>query len=166
MLPDREDIGGVARTKAQVAWNVVIVMSGCVQASVYILLSQHVVPCCIQGSVSNSVFQTCLDCGYLCAYTHQSPSCKHVWMVIPCLSTIINHTFGLWFPVCAHTSESSPVSKLASVNSPLFRTCFVYGCLRQSTATGSARWFPYPTNTWEPPLLTWVVLVSAGTNDL
>ena len=28
---------------------------------------------------------------------------------------------------------------------------------RRSTATGSARWFPYPTNTWEPPLLTWVV---------
>ena len=28
---------------------------------------------------------------------------------------------------------------------------------RRSTATGSARWFPYPTITWEPPLLTWVV---------
>ena len=29
------------------------------------------------------------------------------------------------------------------------------------TATGSARWFLFPTITWEPPLLTWVVLVSA-----
>ena len=28
---------------------------------------------------------------------------------------------------------------------------------RRSTATGSARWFPYPTIIWEPPLLTWVV---------
>ena len=28
---------------------------------------------------------------------------------------------------------------------------------RRSTASGSARWFLYPTNTWEPLLLTWVV---------
>ena len=28
---------------------------------------------------------------------------------------------------------------------------------RRSTETGSARWFLFPTNTWEPPLLTWVV---------
>ena len=36
------------------------------------------------------------------------------------------------------------------------------GALR-STETGSARWFLFPTNTWEPPLLTWVVQVSART---
>ena len=28
---------------------------------------------------------------------------------------------------------------------------------RPSTGRGSARWFLFPTNTWEPPLLTWVV---------
>ena len=28
---------------------------------------------------------------------------------------------------------------------------------RRSTETGSARWFLFPTKTWEPPLLTWVV---------
>ena len=28
------------------------------------------------------------------------------------------------------------------------------GFIGRSTATGSARWLPYPTNTWEPPLLT------------
>ena len=28
---------------------------------------------------------------------------------------------------------------------------------RRSTETGSARWFLFPTNTLEPPLLTWVV---------
>ena len=36
---------------------------------------------------------------------------------------------------------------------------------RQSTATGSARWFPYPTNTWEPLLLTWVVWVSVRIDE-
>ena len=28
---------------------------------------------------------------------------------------------------------------------------------RRSTENRSARWFLFPTNTWEPPLLTWVV---------
>ena len=61
------------------------------------------------------VFQTCLDCGYLFAYTHQSPALpfKHVWMVIPCLSTSIcvSNTFGLWLLVCVRASDSSPVFK-------------------------------------------------------
>ena len=44
------------------------------------------------------VFQTRLDCNSLFGNKHQS----HVW----------SNTFGLWFLVCAHTSDSSPLSKL------------------------------------------------------
>ena len=73
----------------------------------------------------------------VCVHASVSSLCfKHVWMVIPCLSTSVSHTFvqtrldcgslsvhkhqipvlcpntfGLWFPVCAHTSDSSPVSQ-------------------------------------------------------
>ena len=36
---------------------------------------------------------------------------------------------------------------------------------RRSTGRGSVRWFLFPTNTWEPPPLTWVVWVSARTNE-
>ena len=36
---------------------------------------------------------------------------------------------------------------------------------RRSTATGSARWFPYRTITCKAPLLTWVVLVSARIDE-
>ena len=37
---------------------------------------------------------------------------------------------------------------------------------RRSTGRGSARWFLFPTNTWEPLLLTWVVQVSARIDEL
>ena len=36
---------------------------------------------------------------------------------------------------------------------------------RRSTATGSARWFLHPTNTWEPPLLNREVQVSARIDE-
>ena len=65
------------------------------------------------------VFQTCLDCGDLFAYTHQSTalSFKHVWMVIHCSSTSISlwpcvsSTFAIWLLVCVRASDSSPVFK-------------------------------------------------------
>ena len=68
--------------------------------------------------------------------------------------------WGFVFPKCrAHLQSrlASGLEKLAS--------CWLMGVrgktsdegfmgARRSIATGSARWFP---NTWEPPLLTWVV---------
>ena len=36
---------------------------------------------------------------------------------------------------------------------------------RRSTRTGSARWFLFPTHTWEPLLLTRVVEVRACVDD-
>ena len=37
---------------------------------------------------------------------------------------------------------------------------------RRSIGRGSARWFLFPTKTWEPLLLTWVVQVSARFAEL
>ena len=110
---------------------------------------------CVQASASSPVLQTRLDCGSLFVYKHQSPTLcfKHVWMMVPCLCTrislqpCVSDTFGLWFPVCVH----------ASVNSPLFQTRLIMvTCSGRSTGRGSARWVLFPTNTWEPLLLTWV----------
>ena len=36
---------------------------------------------------------------------------------------------------------------------------------RRSTGTGSARWFLFPTNTWEPLLLTRVVQVRVSSDE-
>ena len=93
----------------------------------------------------------CSNTLFLAVYKHQSPLCvsnmcglwllvcvyasvsslsfKHVWMVIPCLSTslsllpCVSNTFGFWSLVCVH----------APVNRPLFQTrLFVVACLHSS----------------------------------
>ena len=72
----------------------------CVHASVSSLCFKHVwmvIPC-LSTSVSHTFVQTRLDCGSLSVHKHQIP-------------VLCPNTFGLWFPVCAHTSDSSPVSK-------------------------------------------------------
>ena len=137
----------LSRTKARVAWNVVLCCSNraSISSLALILLSRTrwiVMPClCTSislqpfvqtrlncGSLLYTSIQTRLNCGSWSAYTHQSPalSFKHVWMGIPCLSISISlqpcvsNTFRLWLLVCVH----------ASVNSPLFQTrLIVVACL-------------------------------------
>ena len=71
--------------------------------------------------------------------------------------------WGFVFPSCRSHLQSGLASSLEKL-----APCRLIGVrgktseegfmgARRSTATGSARWFPYPTITWEPPLLTWVV---------
>ena len=130
------------RTEARVAWNVVLYCSNrasiCSHALILLSPSRWIVMTGWRTSISlhpfvqtrgfllktrislHLVFQTRLDCDSLFVNKHQS----HVW----------SNTFRLWFPVCAHTSDSSPLSKLvwfvhAPVNSPLFQTrLFVVAC--------------------------------------
>ena len=103
-----------SRTKARVAWKVVLYFSNrasiCSHALILLSPSRWFVMTGWRTSISlqpfvqtrgsllytsislHPVFQSRFDCGYLFAYTHQSPalSFKHFWMVIPCLSTSIN----------------------------------------------------------------------------
>ena len=60
---------------------------------------------------------------------------------------------GLSFELCGQSSDGERALKPTRC----WRCSSVSVGARRSTATGSARWFPYPTNTWEPPLVTWVV---------
>ena len=124
------------RTKARVAWNVVLCCSNrasiCSLALILLSQTRWIVMPCLCTSISLKPFvQTRLICGSWSAYMHQSPafSFKHVWVVIPCLSASISlqpcvpNTFGLWLLVCVH----------ASVNSPLFQTrLIVVACLLTS----------------------------------
>ena len=86
--------------------------------------------CLVGGSlfVYKHRFQTRLNGDSLFVYKHLSPALcfKHVWIVVPCLSTCISlqpcvsNTFDVRFLVCVH----------ASVNSPLFQTrLIVVACL-------------------------------------
>ena len=68
----------------------------------------------------------------------------------------------LSFKLCGQSSDG----ERALEPTRCWRCSFVRVGARRSTETGSARWFLFPTNTWEPPLLTWVVYVSARTVDL
>ena len=101
------------RTKARVAWKVLLYCSNrasfCSHALILLSPTRWIVMTGWRTSISlqpfvqtrgsllytsislHPVFQTCLDCGYLFAYTHQSPALclKHVWIVVSCLSTSI-----------------------------------------------------------------------------
>ena len=69
---------------------------------------------CTHPSVSNS-----LDCNDWLAYKHLS-------------TARVSNMFRLWILVCAHASVSSLVQT----------RLIMVACLRRSTETGSARWFP------------------------
>ena len=69
---------------------------------------------------------------------------------------------GLSFALCGQSSDG----ERALEPTRCWRCSSVRVGARRSTATGSARWFLYPTNTCEPLLLTWVVLASARMNDI
>ena len=79
------------KTFVQTLWMVV----PCLRTSISLKpLFKHVwvvVPCGVQASASSPVFQTCLDCGFLFVYKHQSPALFQTRLdVVHCLCTRIN----------------------------------------------------------------------------
>ena len=121
------------RDRSRVAGKVVLYCSNraFICSHALILLSQTRLDC---GSLfvykhrSTALVQTRLNGDSLFVYKHQSPALcfKHVWFVVPCLSTSISlqpcvsNTLELRFFVCVH----------ASVNSPLFQTrLIIVACL-------------------------------------
>ena len=109
------------------------------------------------------------NCFFSCPCAQQSPSPElepkmlRQWIFgsdgYPTPRGVVGFVFPRW---CCATSQcrSHRQSGLASGLEKL-APCRLIGVRGEtsdgSTATGSARWFPCPTNTWEPPLLTWVV---------
>ena len=89
------------RTKARVAWNVVLCCSNrasiCSLALILLSQTRWIVMPCSSTSIS------------------PQPLFKHVWIVVPCLSASISlqpcvsNTFELWSLVCLQASVSSPV---------------------------------------------------------
>ena len=80
------------RTKARVAWKVVLCCSNrtSICSHALILLSQTRLDCgsLLYASIClHPVFQTRLDYGSSSAHTHQTPALcfKHVWFLVPCL---------------------------------------------------------------------------------
>ena len=107
-----------------------------VRASVSSPLTKHVwiVVLVVYKHRLHPVLQTRLECGSLCAYTHQFPALcfKHVWIMVPCLgtsiclllpwsNTFVSNAFGLWISVCAHGSVSSLVQTRLIMVACLFR---------------------------------------------
>ena len=142
---DRDDMAHLSRTKARLAWKVVLYCSN--RASIcshaLILLSQtrwivvtgwrtsiSLQPCVqtrldcgslLKTSISrHPVCQTCLDCGSLFAYTHQSPALcfKHVWIMVLRLCTSI----CLRSPLIKHVWIGAPCCVQASVSTRVSNT--------------------------------------------
>ena len=73
------------------------------------------------------------------------------WMDLRKLNSQLSR--GLSFALCGQSSDGGRALKPTRC----WRCSSVRMGARRSTETGSARWFLFPTYTWEPLLKTWVV---------